>query len=964
MTGRKSISLLICALLACGRLFAQGGGYTLSGTVVEAGTDNPVYMASIVDKESGLWGVSDENGKFEITGIPSGKHTFDAVVLGYEERSMAFDFKSDIKGVRIQMKVSSLALDEVVVTAKEGGELTTASKISKQTIEHIQPSSLTDVMQLLPGAVTENPDLTTSGSLSIRDLGTNAANAMGTALIVDGASLSNDANMQMLSNGSAINSSDANSSSSAGGGVDSRQVSTDNIESVEIIRGIPSVVYGDMTSGAVVVKTKAGVTPWEVRVKADPKLKQVFLGKGLNLGGKAGVINFDVDYANAFNDVRTQSSAYNRFNFQVGYSNNFRKKLTFNVKLRGNWSNATNSSDADLTLDEIKQERDKGLRLNINGKWILNKSWITNIEYLLTGSVTDQFSRDRSYNGTAGYTPATTSMSDGEALAFFTNPQYYSDVKVYGLPFDAQARITAHQYGKYGSVTNKVLAGVEWKMQGNNGIGKVFAVDCPPSPGSASAFRERSYSEIPFLHRATGYIEDNVKFPIGSTLFEIQAGARINGIFAKGIGTSNFFGVEPRFNAKYTIVKHNTGFRELSVRGGWGKSTKMPSMVYLYPENAYKDMVSFSYNDFDANQYGVSVITTKMMETANPDLKLQESTNIEAGIEFDVTKVSGSLVFFKENMINGYGSAIEFAPMVYNRYGYTWSADGSPSAVALASGAYPVYRDGKLTSNGKDVPVIADTTFMSCNRPVNGVTNNKWGVEFTLDIAQIKAINTAVNISGAYMQMDSRTDVRTAKLYTGMVNNRTFPYVGIYGGSSTASNGSVKERLSTNVRFITHIPSLAMVVTLTAQMVFMDRTRNVSEFGGLVRPYYYDDLGRRIGGEAALNDTEHTKFIDPLFIMDRNGNVTPFTEEMARDPQYENLLVKTNTTTYYLQQSYPFYGMLNLRLSKEIGKVATVSFYANNFLNLRGRVNNSVTGYPANRNTPIYFGAEVKLSIR
>jgi len=75
------------------------------------------------------------------------------------------------------MKTQSLALDEVVVTAKEGGEITSSSKISAQTIEHIQPSSLKDVMQLLPGSITENPNLTSVNTLSIRDIGSNTANA-------------------------------------------------------------------------------------------------------------------------------------------------------------------------------------------------------------------------------------------------------------------------------------------------------------------------------------------------------------------------------------------------------------------------------------------------------------------------------------------------------------------------------------------------------------------------------------------------------------------------------------------------------------------------------------------------------------------------------------------------------------------------------------------------------------------
>lgn len=963
---KKTLAILTAALLAVLASAQSNASFTIKGKVVEKGNGQPIYMAAVVEKETGIYAVTDAEGAFELRGVKAGEHNFSVQILGYEEQTLHYNVRSDISGIKVQLNVESLALDEVVVTAKEGGELTSASKISKQTIEHIQPSSLTDVMQLMPGSVTANPSLTSAGALSIRDIGSNTANAAGTALIVDGASFSNDANMQVMAAGTNAGGTDANVASTAGSGVDSRQVSTDNIESVEIIRGIPSVVYGDLTSGAVVVKTKAGVTPWELRLKMDPKLKQVFVGKGIKLGDKAGVLNIDADYANAFSDVRTQSSAYNRVNFQAGYSNSFfNKSLTFNAKLRGNFSNATNKSDADLQLDEITQEKDRGVKLNINGKWIINKPWITNIEYLAAGGITDQLSRDKVYHGSAGYTPATAEMKEGEALAFFTDPQYYSDVSIFGLPVDAQARITANQFGKWGRVTNKVILGAEWKMNGNAGTGKVFGADCPPQPGSASAFRERSYKDIPFLHRVTGYLEDNVKVPIGSTQLEIQAGARFNGIMAQNINTSNFRAIEPRFNARYEILHDSKEHRELALRAGWGKAFKMPSMIYLYPEDAYKDMVSFSYNDFDANNYGISVITTKKQQTTNNELKVQQSRNFEAGVEFEIKKVSGSVVFYKENMTNGYGFDTYYAPMPYRRYGYTWDASGAPSPSSLGSGAFPVYSQGRLVDGkGTEVPSIVDTTFMSYRKPTNDIINDKWGIEFTLDIAQIKPINTAINISGAYMNMKTTSAGLTQKLYSGTVNNRTFPYVGIYGGSSTMSTGSIRERLSTNVRFITHIPRIAMVITLTAQMVFMDRTLNISEFGGNVLPYFYDENGRRVSGQEALDDTQHTKMINPLYIMDRNGGISAFTREMEQDPAYENLILTTNTANYYIRQSYPFYGMLNLRISKEIKKIATISFYANNFLNLRGRVTNSVTGYPADKNTPIYFGAEVKISIR
>jgi len=965
-----SALFIILTVVLSRNAYAQSSGkFTVSGTVVESGTDAPVFMATVVVKELGLWALTDDSGFFELNGLPSGRFTFEFSILGYETRTMPVEIRKDIPALRVKLDATSLTLDEVVVTAKEGGEMTTSSKISKQTIEHVQPSSLRDVMQLLPGSITENPTLTTMNSLSIRDIGENTANALGTALVVDGASLNNDANLQAISSGKVINDTDNNVKSSAGSGVDARQVSTDNIESVEVIRGIPSVVYGDLTSGAVVVKTKAGVTPWEIRLKTDPHLKQVSAGKGFSLGEKSGMMNFDADYAYAYNDIRTPSSAYQRFNFQMGYSNTFAGKLQFNAKLRGNYSNASNTSDPDLFLEEVSREREKGLRLNINGRWIVNKPWLTNVEYLLTGSIADQYSRDKSYQGAAGYTPVTTEISCSEGPGFFTLPQYYSDVEIFGRPVDAQARVTANIFGQYGRIKNKALIGVEWKADGNTGSGKQFDPLCPPNPSASTSLRNRSFSEIPFLNRVTAYAEDCITLPIGSTSLELQAGVRFNSIMASGIKTSQYSCLEPRTNARYVFVKKSTGLKELSVRGGWGMNYKMPSMMYLYPENAYKDMVSFNYNDFDANLYGINVITTKSVETVNDALKPQSSRNIETGLEFAAKPVSGSVVYYNEALTDGYGFVKEYLPMTYTRYGYSWKDDSHTTVVRqddyYQSGDRFTYRSREITNSaGKVLPSIQDTTFMEYSRPVNGIRNDKWGVEFTLDFAKIKAINTSISISGAYMNMTSANTEYTSLLYSGSSGGRTYPYVGIYRGSSTSSNGSVKERFATNIRFVTHIPGIAMVVTLTAQMVFMDRTRNLAELNGESLPYYYDESGQRISGQQALNDTGHTKHIAPVMLMDRSGRLIPFTQEMEQDPAYGNLIINTNTATYYITQSHPFYGMLNIRLTKEIKKIATISFYANNFLNLRGRVENSVTKYPTDKNTPIHFGAEVKITIR
>lgn len=928
-------------------------GLTLQGRIIEKNGGAPVQMAYVHLLERSLWSSSDKDGAFFIKDIPAGDYTLEVSILGYETFRQTLHLTRDLSGLEIRLSESSLTLDEVVVTAREGGELSSASKISSQAIEHVQPSSLKDVMQLLPGGMSANPSLTGVNTLSIRDVGNTAANVAGTALILDGASLSNDANLQMLSSGTVMNEGESNVAATAGLGVDVRQVSTDNIESVEVIRGIPSAAYGDLTSGAVVVKTRAGASPLTIRLKTDPQLKQVAAGKGFALPGKAGALNLDLDYANAASDVRTPSSAYQRLNFQAGWSGKFAGKVSLNARLRVGFSDAQDRSDPDLILDELNASRETGVRLNINGKWTLAKPWITDIEYLLAGGISAQQSRQRKYQGSAGYTPVTTAMESGEAVGDFTKPQYYSDVTVKGLPVESQAKLTARQIGHYGAFTNKVLAGVEWMMLGNRGKGKIFDPKCPPSPGSAAAYRERSYADIPLLHRGTLFLEDNLRFKFGHSSIELQAGARVSGIAAAGIDTRNFLAVEPRTNLRYNIIEKNTGWRSLSVRGGWGISCKMPSMIYLYPEPAWKDMVSFSYNDFDASNYGLCVLTTRKEETANPALQLQKSTNWEAGIEFDQGSLSGSIVYYDENMTGGYGFCTQYAPMVYRRYGYTWE-NGAPSQQTLPSGIQPDY---------KELPCISDTTFIAYSIPSNSVAIHKRGVELTLEFPTIKAINTSISLSGAWQWMDIRNTGLTARLYGGSQNGRSFPYVGIYAGSSTTSNASIKERINANLRFVTHIPSIAMVVTLTAQVVFLERTTARSLNDGFSQAYYYNEHGNRVSGPSALEDVSHTKYVNPVYIMDRTGKTIPFTQKMERDPAYRNLILSTNTAGYYLTQGYPPYGMLNLRLTKEM-KWATVSFYANNFLNLKGRVKNSVTGYPADKNTPIYFGAEIKFTLR
>ena len=103
---------------------------------------------------------------------------------------------------------------------------------------------------------------------------------MGTQIQVDGIPISNDANLQYsTSYGSIQEYANVNR------GVDTRAISTDDIESVEIVRGIPSVEYGDLTSGLVKVKRREGGRDLTARFKADMSSKLFSVGKGFERKG-------------------------------------------------------------------------------------------------------------------------------------------------------------------------------------------------------------------------------------------------------------------------------------------------------------------------------------------------------------------------------------------------------------------------------------------------------------------------------------------------------------------------------------------------------------------------------------------------------------------------------------------------------------------------------------------------------
>lgn len=913
--------------------------FELGGTVSDVVSNEKIPYAVVFLPALHVWAVTDDDGIFAMNEIPEGEWVFEVSCLGYQKVERKLTVKQNLPNMRLTMHAQDLTLRDVVVTAESGSNISSSSKIGRTAIQHMQATSLTDVLQLLPGNITANPDLSKPGVLTIRETNTgNEINALGTSLVVDGARISNDANMQSAS----TVKEDASFPVTGGTGIDSRKISPDRIESLEVIRGVASAEYGDLTSGAVVMTTKAGVTPFEISLKTDPRLKSAAIGKGVSLGANKGFLNVDADYTYAFRDLRSTSDSYNRISGQIGYSNRFNvgdSKLNFNAKASGCFTLNTVKNDPDKSLNEYVKSKDDQIDLNIFGNWLFNKSWITGMRYTFFGSYGYQRTEEnKEYQGT-NPVPVTYTNQNGEQLAMFLPVNYTQLRVVEGKPVYLQGKISANACHKFGDIFNRALIGAEWSTVGNNGKGK-WGEYMP------LGYRNRSFSDIPYIHNYSVFIEDklSVSFPFSS--LELQGGVRLTNIITEA--ADYHVAVDPRLNARYAFVERPQAevLRLVSVRAGWGIQHKMPTLMHLYPDSFYKDYLTFSYQNADFTE-GMAIMTTKVVEdTSNPELKLPKSTNFEVGADLNIAGIKGSVVYFNEKLTNAFTFDSHLTTLPYKVYNRTSSM--------------PEYVDGVLMENGVEVPYTQDTIFASYKRPGNQAKVDKWGLEYTLNLGKIQALNTSIIVDGAYLNIRRMETGEESTYKTTTINQKNRKYGAVYEGSTSGHCGIKSERLNTNIRFVTHIPKIRLVVSLGVQCVWIDRSQWIASNSKRARIIMRDNEGRRIDGNI-YKDGIHTKYLYPIALVDFSGNRIPFTEDMLDDAQVKDYELRMNPTAFLADDLKP-YCMLNLRLTKEFGSLARFSFYANNFTNFNPKRYYGSTGYYHRVNTPIYCGAELAFS--
>ena len=928
----KPYTLLLLGLLLASAAEAQTTDEArLEVTVTDAASGEALGYAvcSLRPKEGNgkeRAAAADARGVCLLEGLKPGRFELRLLYMGHVFLQGELQLPAGLTRRRIRLDIDPVAIGEVLVTAAESKGPTSSSKIGREAIAHIQPSSIADLMELIPGGRATDPSFGAPQEIRLREAAPSssanyATSALGTQIQVDGIPISNDANLQYsTSYGSIQEYANVNR------GVDTRAISTDDIESVEIVRGIPSVEYGDLTSGLVKVKRREGGRDLTARFKADMSSKLFSVGKGFERKGRGDAerttLNINADYLTAASDPRNPRQSYQRLTGSVRFGRHwqgsaYRYSAGGSLDYTGSFDNKKSDQDLDNGLGgPVERYKSNYNRTQFAATFAVearHRQFFHSLD--LTASLSAEFDRiDRwRFVQTGSDLAKTWGTETGEYDAVIIPASYDATLLVDGKPFYGYAKAIAIFNADTERSRNTLRVGADWSMDKNYGRGLVFDVARPFSPQMDS--RPRAYDAIPALHKLSFFLEDATTLALGDFRVEATGGVRAASMFNLGrrYTIQGKFYFDPRANVVVALPRFHVAGRNLTLRlgGGVGWHTKFPTMDSLYPDTEYFDFTQLNY--WPANP-ALRRINLRLytLDPTNYDLRAARNFKWEVRLDADWNDNQLSVTYFREDMTSGFRTTSDYRSFTFRDYDETAidmeQLDGPPSL------------DG--------IPYTEETRLGGYSRSTNGSRTEKSGIEFAFTSQRIRAIATRVTVTGAYFRTNYSNMHPEYLLPTSAPGGQTYPYVGYY----FSTDGYLREMCNTNFLLDTQIPRLKLILSTSFQCMWF--------------------LGSRNTPVSAW----------PISYLDEDLVSHPFTAESAADGLL-SALVRDSDPTLWRYVTTPFSMNVNLKITKKLyrDKMA-VALFVNKLLDYTPDYHTS-DGRHIRREVTPYFGMELNIKL-
>ncbi len=868
----------------------------IRATVADKDTQEPIIGATISDatKRRPLT-VTDAEGRFV---IPKSKYPQQIRItyIGYKPLTATVAANG-----RYLLEAEVSKLGEVVVTAQESRGLTSSSRIEKHAMEHLQPSSFSDLLELLPGGSSKDPVLNAANNIRLREANPQGADyatsSLGTSFLVDGARIATNANMQQVSGAwetAATNRDNTNA------GVDMRTISTDDIERVEIIRGIPSVEYGDLTSGLVKIERRRGGHDLQARLKSDMGSKLFYLAKAFEWDNRT-TLNLSVDYLDSKADPRNLLNNYSRVTGSVRMGRSWQRnrhelRWSANVDYTGSFDDE--KQDPDLNKGAIDKYQQSYHRMAVSTKLELKMQrpvWMKSAELMAASSYQhDKISRTKTVS-LQTMTGAVQNTSEGEYDALILPYVYEATQDVDGKPLNLFVKLNARLQIPSRKVANVLLVGADWNMDKNYGRGQVFNPERPVYP--TAQIRMRSLTQKPANHTLSFYAEEKATLPLGGCQLELMAGLRGQNMLnlPADYAMHGQWYLDPRVNMAFSLPRFTLFGKPSFVRisGGMGQHTKMPTMDQLFPDPAYIDLLQLKYYHVDPSLCRINY-RTYIIPGTNAALEPARNMKWEVTGDLNVGGNRLTVTYFHENMTSGFRSQTAFEAYAYKKYAEDLTYEPLNELCA-----YTHYENGSQTK--------------------------KEGVELTFASQRIPQLYTRLTITGAWFRTTYRNSQLIMERPSVVVGSGRLPYVGLYRDQE----GIVNEMANTNLMVDTDVPKLRLGFSVSAQCQWYTSSQH-----------------------DALSS-------EPDAYMDAQGEIHEWTAACAQDA-YLKWLVRTSTN--YTKSTVPFAMNLNLKITKKLlNDRLKLALFCNRIWDYSPSYESY--GKTIRRHTKPYFGLEMNVKI-
>lgn len=814
--------------------------------------------------------------------------------------------------------LKSFTIKEVIVTAQESHGLTSGSKIGRDAISHIQPSSFADLLELLPGGTSANPALGAPQIVNLRAAGSLPADystsALGTQFSIDGKPLGNNANLQYTPAWSNLGSNYVNL------GTDMRTIGTEDIESVDVVRGIASVEHGDLTSGLVQIKRIKGGNDLRARFKSDMSSKLVYVGKDLEWGGKERrTLNASANFLDSRSDPRNVRQNYKRLTASVRGSRTWaggrRFQHVFNASL--DYTGSFDDRKSDQDIDQID-----GLPVETY-KSSYNRFQL-GADYTLRGKEENAFFRSLSVNASLSYerdlidrwkyvvlsaeTPVSVSREAGEYDAIMLPTRYEATLQVDGRPFYAFLNTVL----QFRAGSHKLKAGAEWNLDKNFGRGSIFDVTRPLSTSMSA--RPRAYSDIPADVQLALFAEDNIRAPLGSFTLEGMAGVRMSML----LGTDRAYALhakpylDPRASLRVELPAWEPGGFPLraGVYGGVGLHSKYPTMDMLYPDTIYGDKLQMNYwpTERELRRINMLVYTVSPVNYA---LEAARNFKWEVGADASWNGWRLSADYFVEDMRSGFRGGSEYLQLI--------SKDYDESSIDKGSLSGP--------PSLETTPYVMDTLLVAYGLTTNGSRTRKRGIEYTLVSDRIPVVNTRITVNGAWFLTEYMNSQPEYQRPSSVIGGKPYPYIGIY----EKNDSYLYESFNTNFLLDTQVPRLGLIFSTALQCTWFT------------------------GSQSFADDSR------PVAYLDKDLVRHPYTEASDADGVL-HMMVRDFSSILLDYRRIPFLMNVNLKATKKLfHDKATVAIFVNRLFTVAPDY--EVNGVLKRRSSTPYFGMELMLTL-